>query len=176
MTKTETLKILSLFTTAIPNIKISDVQLNATCEVWMLVIGDLPFELAQTAALTVLRNWRLSCLPPPAEVVQAVLSIQQLSMPLPMEAWAEVSNAIGRYGAYFERDALKSLSPMVREVVERLGWHELATSEDPRGVLRSHFMKAYEAHIEREKDLATLPEAAKSLMGAERKAIQGSNK
>lgn len=59
------------------------------------------------------------------------------------DAWKEVLHSITRFGSYREGEALRSLSPLTRRVVQGIGYRNICMSENP-DVVRGQFRSAYE--------------------------------
>jgi hypothetical protein len=66
--------------------------------------------------------------------------------PTPSEAWDLVLGEISRHGVY---EAPYFYDPLIKQAVDGVGWRDICLSDVP-GVVRAHFLKAYEALLERE--------------------------
>ena len=72
-----------------------------------------------------------------------------------LSAWAELQSAIRKWGMYHEGEALDSLSPETRAVVNALGFTNLCTSENQMAD-RAHFIKLYESRACNNKERETV--------------------
>ena len=99
-----------------------------------------------------------------ADIRETAASITLGELPEWGEAWQEVTLAIKRFGSYRAGEALKSLSPLTKKAVERLGYIQLCASENIAAD-RANFRMIYESLAEREKKQAQLPEGLKQLIG-----------
>lgn len=117
-------------------------------ELWYRELSDIPYNAAEA----VLRKWvSLNTWSPSiADIRAAVAEAQNGEMPDYGAAWESVQQAIHQFGFYNQREALDSLDPMTRGVVERMGFRELCMSETPMQD-RAQFRKIYETIAEREK-------------------------
>lgn len=117
-------------------------------ELWFRELADIPYDVAEA----VLRKWVSlnKWSPSIADIREMVAEAQNGEMPDYGAAWESVLRAIRQYGFYNQQEALESLDPMTRGVVERMGFRELCMSENP-GVDRGQFRKIYETVAMREK-------------------------
>jgi len=151
--KTDTIKLLAIINTAFPNMQITE----SMVELWHELLGDLEFNLAIAAAKKLILE---SPFPPTiADIRKRAVEIMT-----PAEdkidastAWGEVVHAIRMFGYPRPQEALESMSPRTRKVVEQMGWQEICQATDP-GVVRGQFLRMYEAYSAREKQDALLPQ------------------
>lgn len=155
--KLEVAKLLTVMAAMYPKFEVTDVKVA----LWHDMIGDLPYELAQTALKKVMLT---SHFPPTvAEVRKAAADIIQ-SGKEEMDAgkaWGEVQKAISKWGYYEPQKALDMLSPLTRQVAEQISWREICSCETP-GVIRGQFMKMYDSLKIRKKENMMLPESFKN--------------
>lgn len=140
-------------------------------ELWYLQLKDLDYKVAEAAVnkWAATNKWS----PTIADIRETAASITLGELPEWGEAWEEVTLAVRRYGSYRAGEALKSLSPLARKAVERLGFREICFSEN-QDALRANFRMIYESLAEREKKQAQLPEGLKQLIGEmQGKMIEG---
>lgn len=153
MKKTDTIKLLAIINTAFPNMQITE----SMVELWHELLGDLEFNLAIAAVKKLILE---SPFPPTiADIRKRAVEIMT-----PAEdkidastAWGEVVHAIRMFGYPRPQEALESMSPRTRKVVEQMGWQEICQATEP-GVVRGQFLRMYEAYSAREKQDALLPQ------------------
>ncbi len=131
-------------------------------ELWYLQLKDLDYKVAEAA----INKWAATnkWSPTIADIRETAASITLGELPEWGEAWQEVTKAIKRFGSYRAGEALKSLSPLTKKAVERLGYMQLCASENIAAD-RANFRMIYESLAEREKKQAQLPEGLKQLIG-----------
>lgn len=131
-------------------------------ELWYYQLKDLDYKVAEAA----LNKWAATnkWSPTIADIRETAADITIGELPDWGEAWQEVTFAIKRFGSYRAGDALKSLSPLTKKAVERLGYMQLCASENIAAD-RANFRMIYETLAEREKKQAQLPEGLKQLIG-----------
>ena len=168
MTKQEAARLLVWVAANFPQAQERD--LRPTAELWHRMLADIPFELAERAVVRVLATNRFW--PTVAEVRQAAMELSGLRIPTAAEAWGEISKAAMTYGNYRTREALESLSPVVRQTAQYLGWASIC--QDDESVIRAHFLRTYEACAKREQEAAVLPPDIREMLSATvRPAISG---
>lgn len=130
-------------------------------ELWYFQLKDLDYKVAEAAVnkWAATNKWS----PTIADLRETALTITLGELPEWGEAWQEVTLAIRRYGSYRAGDALKSLSPLTKKVVERLGYLQLCASENIAAD-RANFRMIFEQLAAREKKQAQLPEGLKVLI------------
>jgi len=160
MTKTETVKLLAIANAAFPNMQISE----ATASLWNDMLGDLNFQVALAALKKLIYE---SPYPPTIADIwrKAVEITSPASQVTAVEAWGEVLRAIKLYGYYKPIEALNSLSPLTRKVVQQIGWQEICMSEEP-DVIRGQFRMMYEQMADRQKQDLLIPDQLKKQIQA----------
>lgn len=130
-------------------------------KLWYFQLKDLDYKVAEAAVnkWAATNKWS----PTIADLRETALTITLGELPEWGEAWQEVTLAIRRYGSYRAGDALKSLSPLTKKVVERLGYLQLCASENIAAD-RANFRMIFEQLAAREKKQAQLPEGLKVLI------------
>lgn len=142
-------------------------------ELWFFQLQDIPYQVAEAGLnkWVSLNKWSPSI----ADIRQMTSEIEHGELPNWGEAWQEVSKAIRNYGSYRPKEAMDSLSPLTKKVVERMGYTNLCMSENPSHE-RANFRMIYENLAEREKKDAQMPNRLKLLindMHMEKKMIGG---
>jgi hypothetical protein len=130
---------LAYVTAAVPQVAIP----AQTAEVWWDLLGDLPYPVAAQAVRLVLARQRGAWWPSIGEIRETAMALQHPDWPSVDQAWGQVRAAVRRYGYYQPAEALATLAPPVREVVEAMGWTEICEA-DP-DVLRGQFARFYQA-------------------------------
>lgn len=121
---------------------------KASVAVWYEELKDLD---AETLFLAVKKHTATSKFPPSiAELREAAAEITHGEVPEWADGWEEVRQAMRFYGSYRPEEALRSMTPITRQAVERLGFAELCASEN-EGVDRANFRMIYERIAERSK-------------------------
>ena len=142
-------------------------------ELWYMQLKDIDYRVAEAAVnkWAATNKWS----PTIADIRETATAISQGELPDWGEAWQEVTLAIKRFGSYRAGEALRSLSPLTRKAVERLGYMQLCASENIAAD-RANFRMIYEQLAAREKKQAQLPEGLKTLiaqMQQDNKLIEG---
>ncbi len=125
---------------------------------WYTALQDLPYPVLSTA----LTKWVATEKWPPsiAELRTACTEIVSGKLPDWGEAWAEVSQAIRRFGWCRPSEALASMSPTARRAADMIGWQQICESENPEAI-RAQFRQVYEICQRREAEDRQLPAALK---------------
>lgn len=123
-------------------------------DLWFLQLMDLDYSLAET----VLNKWvAIKPWPPTiADIREQAASIGGGEIPDWGEGWEKVIKAIAKYGMYRPQEAIESMDKVTRQCVERLGFVNLCTSENPAAD-RANFRKIYEQYAERQKIEMQMP-------------------
>ena len=165
MTPQETKKLFAILMVSYPkfyNAEEKD-KLRMTIELWVEMLGDIPFEIVQVAVKKLILE---SPFPPAISDVRKQIT-DIMSNPDDRAdastAWGEVTKAIRMFGYPRPTEALESLSPRTRKVVESMGWQEICQAEQA-GVVRGQFLKMYEAYTARERQDALLPDSMKKMI------------
>ena len=166
MTPQEINQLLKITTANYPNMQERD--LKPTAELWLLMLTDIPFEVAKKAVIKVLSTAKF--FPTIAEIREAAVMITQPYIPSAPEAWGQVIKAVKNYGFYRELEALESLPPSVAKTVRQIGWRDICHSEEP-DVIRGQFRRAWEAQTTRDKELAVIPNDIRNLITSTTKQL-----
>lgn len=137
---------------------IASEEADSIISLWHELLGDCE-ALAVTMAV---KKLILESQYPPtiADVRRRIADMQNPNDITAAEAWGEVEKAIRAYGYYREGEALASMTPRTRKIVQYIGWQEICTCEEP-GVTRGQFLKMYGQVLNRDKQDALLPQALK---------------
>jgi len=73
------------------------------------------------------------------------------------EAWQEVMKSIQRWGMYREEQALENMDPLTKQVVQRLGFRSICTSENITAD-RANFRMIFDELSSREKTNKQVPQ------------------
>jgi len=116
-------------------------------ELWYRELQDIPYTVAETA----LRKWVSTnkWSPSIAEIRETVAQISNGATQDWGEAWEKVLKAVSRYGLYAQGEAMRSLDPLTRKAVERLGFRDVCLSENI-ATERANFRMIYETLAKRE--------------------------
>lgn len=128
-------------------------------ELWHNQLFDISYEVAQVA----LNKWVAVNKWPPtiADIRETAANIVFGDTPDWGEGWQKVLKAIGVYGMYRQQEALESMDEITRRCVERIGWWNICTSENPSAD-RASFRMMYEATAERQKREMQLPQMTRT--------------
>lgn len=121
---------------------------------WYRMLGDLDYKLCETVLMELFATHTYP--PQISEIRDKCTEYTVPHLKDQGEAWGEVQRAISQYGYYRQEEAMKSLTPVVREAVKRLGFREICLDENQDAV-RAHFFKIYAALVERKANDAKLP-------------------
>ena len=123
-----------------------------TQEVFARLIEDLDYEATMAAALAWLKTQPMR--PAIADLRAAVRKQLEDADVIPAdsepdEAWGIVMCAFSSVGRY---RAFPSDNPLVKRVVDRIGWETLCNSDNPEAD-RAHFLRMYTAELNRQRDV-----------------------
>lgn len=135
---------------------------------WALVLGEYDFSIASRAVQLYLTNDTTGFPPSPGQIVDAIHKITnpRIAEMTATEAWALVRKAIrnGYYGAEEEFAKLPTAcqraigSPSNLRVIAQLDTDQVETVE------QSHFIKAYNTQVVRERETAKMPSDIRALV------------
>lgn len=116
---------------------------NDAVKVWYVLLKDLQYEDVARACKAYMLNEHF-----PPTVADIRKLVVEISCPAAAadwcKAWDKVVKAMGRYGSYGAKEAMKSFDDITRRCVEGLGgFTQLCKSENTIAD-RAHFQKAYE--------------------------------
>ena len=180
MNRQETFKIINVlkavYNTAYGKYTIDD--FNALASGWQMCLADYPYEVVSMGVQAYMTTNTSQFPPVPSQIIDIIHKLNPQEQELNMnEAWALVRKAIAR-STYYAQEEFNKLPPLVQKAVGSPdNLREWAKDEDfNAGVEQSHFAKAYTATLEREKEIAKLPNSVKEAIGIalqERMAITG---
>ena len=137
MQASEVAKLVSVIAAAYPSFEVD----KARVAVWVQMIGDLDYELAETA---VRRHIALTKFPPTiAEIREQALEAARGPEPSGAESWQEFIHGIRRYSLYSELEAMESFCPTTRRVAQAIGWRDAYLSDNV-DVLRGQYLRMFE--------------------------------
>lgn len=135
---------------------------------WALVLGEYDFSIASRAVQLYLTNDTTGFPPSPGQIVDAIHKITnpRIAEMTAMEAWALVRKAIrnGYYGA--EEEFAKLPTACQRAIGSPSNLRELAQLDidQVETVEQSHFIKAYNTQVVRERETAKMPSDIRALV------------
>ena len=155
MTREDTKKLLVMIVTSYSKHLMVEVN-EYTINLWHAMLKDVD---AKAAGL-IIQKWIMTEKYPPsiADIRQSLAELATKSMDA-SEGWREVMDAVKKYGSYQEDEALESLSPAVRAVVERFSFqHFCMMPMDEISTYFAQFRNSFVAEQKREKVRKQLPE------------------
>jgi len=162
MQASEVAKLVSVIAAAYPSFEVD----KARVAVWVQMIGDLDYELAETA---VRRHIALTKFPPTiAEIREQALEAARGPEPTGAESWMEFIHGIRRYSLYSELEAMESFCPTTRRVAQAIGWRD-AYMSDNVDVLRGQYLRMFDQL--RQRDNLEAIAGGLRLPGASRSAL-----
>ena len=135
---------------------------------WALVLGEYDFAIASRAVQLYLTNDTTGFPPSPGQIVDAIHKITnpRIAEMTATEAWALVRKAIrnGYYGA--EEEFAKLPTACQRAIGSPSNLREIAQLDidQVETVEQSHFIKAYNAQVIRERETAKMPSDIRALV------------
>lgn len=140
---------------------------NEALNLWFIQLQDLDYKVVELS----LNKWVAVNKWPPtiADIRETAANIVLGDAPDWGEGWQQVLKAIGVYGMYRQQDALDSMDDITRQCVERIGWWNICTSENPSAD-RANFRMMYEATAERQKREMQLPQMTRAQISQIRSA------
>lgn len=157
MDRQEAAKVIFLLSTNYKNFPEQD-KVEAMTLLWSTVLQDIPYKLVETAAVTHMMN---SKFPPTIhDIMEQLNTITKEPELTADEAWGTFLKAVSSYGYYRKKEALESLTDDVRSIVEAMGYEYLCQSTNQMAD-RSHFLKSYNARMERKKTESLMPSKIK---------------
>lgn len=132
---------------------------NEAMSLWYKLLQDIPDEVVERAADQYMAEEHFP--PTVADIRKRCFASQAAQLPDWEQGWAELMNAIHRYGYMREAEALASLSPITAETVKRLGFQALCFSENPEGD-RIAFREIHSRYTSRARENLQLPDRLKT--------------
>ena len=166
MTRDETKQILMRIDTAFPSWKPKD--LGLTVDIWQEAFADYPYQVVLTAVRAFISSDRQGFAPSIGQITGLIVDMTQMSQGKElsdMEAWALVGKAL-RNSAYNSQEEFDKLPPAVQKAVGSPN-NLRAWGTDPNyneNVAQSHFLTAYRATKQREKQIMSLPSEIRQML------------
>lgn len=163
MTRSDAAKLMGIIVLAYPNYdKFKDEkQVKATVDLWATMFSE---DDAGIVGLAVKKHIATNKWPPSvAELRELMLEMTAPDLIAPDQAWLAVSDFIKLHGEYSGDYEESSLPPLIRRVVESIGYHNLYEMNcgsyrgSKPGMARTAFMNLYEQLYERERNRAMTP-------------------
>ena len=173
------LEVLAFLAAAYPNANVT----AATTAAYVKMLADLNPRVLHAAAMQHVAESKF--FPTVAELRERAQAIVEASQggrpPEPAEAWGQALAALRAFSPHYDppekiAERTAHLHPLVRRAVEWVGgWKVLAECrQDQVGVLRAHFMRAYEAARARHaEDCRLHPQVRKAIAGLARALTDG---
>lgn len=150
---TKIVGIMSLLNQAYPDAKY---ETNDTLiDLWVSILGR--YELSVLKAATVKLISESSFAPKIADIVKQIRSLLSLGQPTAAEAWGIVAQSLREYGYYEQQKGRDCLLPMIRRVVDQIGYRNLCECEQVE-IIRAQFMRMYDQEIGRHQEALMLPQ------------------
>ena len=121
-------------------------------QLWYEEFKDLPYEAVATGLRRHVNTSRWC--PTIAELKEAIVT-NIAGQKDWGAAWEECLRAVHRYGQYQVEEGLASLSPLTREVAERIGFKTLCLEDELKN--RANFRMIFEQVVNNEYEKAALP-------------------
>lgn len=123
-------------------------------ELWFRNLQDIPYNVASAAfdKWVVTSKWA----PTIADIREMSASIMSGDTALWSDGWAQVMNAIRKYGCYNLVAALATLDDITAETVNRIGYMELCRSENITAD-RANFRMIFDQISNRKRKIALIP-------------------
>ena len=149
-TQIEILRVLKILGELYPAFQLS----SSAVEIYIQLLADIPGPVLEQAALEHIGH--STFFPAIAELRSAAFDILESANPTPTdyEGWAEVQVEIRRVG-HCGQPSFKN--PLVKQVVDQLGWRYLCLSENPVAD-RAHFVQAYQVLAGRQRQVSRRPQ------------------
>ena len=132
---------------------------NKAMSLWYELLQDIPDEVVARAANQYMAEEHFP--PTVADIRKRCFASQAAQLPDWEQGWAELMNAIHRYGYMREAEAIASLSPITAETVKCLGFQALCASENPEGD-RIAFREIHSRYTSRARENLQLPDRLKT--------------
>lgn len=132
---------------------------KAAISLWYQMLQDIPMQQVNDAAQRYIMEEHFP--PTIADIRKRCFTQQATALPDWEQGWAELMNAIHRYGYMREAEAIASLSPITAETVKCLGFQALCASENPEGD-RIAFREIHSRYTSRARENLQLPDRLKT--------------
>lgn len=144
-----------MLTTLYQNFKIDMSEIEFAVGAWHSILEEFSFQ----AVMVSIKKLALESPYPPTvhEIVKRISELNFAHIPNEAEAYGEVLKAVRVYGMYKESEAMASLTPLTKKVVEQIGYKDICTSTNLE-TIRAQFRMAYQIQAEEIKKNNLLPE------------------
>ena len=123
---------------------------------WFKALQDLDYQICQMALMELITQ---SEFPPSiAELRKKYAEYTTAPVKTSGEAWEEVRLMVRKYGYYRYDEALEAMDDLTRQAVKGVGFRDICLSTNI-AVERAHFLRLYDALVERKKQDAGTPAA-----------------
>lgn len=161
MNSNEAKQILAILTVAYPTL--ADDKATPRVKLWSTMFADEPFNLVLTAVQQYLATDAKGFAPTIGKIKEICNELVNQSSDW-SDGWGQVNKAISRYGMWDKAGAMASFDDITAEVVNRLGWDEICSSQNI-DTTRAQFRQAYELVSQKNKVNASLPTQIKNQIG-----------
>jgi hypothetical protein len=150
LTNKEAAKLVFMAASVFPGKQETD--LGMTAKAWMMILSDIPYQVAEAALIKVLSTAKF--FPTPAEIREAALNFTP-GPPSAENAWKEVREYIssGHNSIQLDYNGVKPewSHSLIEKTVNQIGLRDMFKNETP-GILMAQFIKIYNRNLEEFKD------------------------
>ena len=169
MTKAEIAKLIYVVKATYPNSfsRYTTQDLDNMISAWLSVLTDYTYEQGSAGLKVYLSSDTKGFPPCPGQIVDNILKLSKIAEMTGTEAWALVRKAI-RNGYYGAEEEFEKLPPACQRAIgSPASLRELAQidTETVETVEQSHFIRAYNTQLEREREDAKIPSSVRALIG-----------
>jgi len=171
MTKAEIAKLIYVVKATYPNSfsRYTTQDLDNMISAWLSVLTDYTYEQGSAGLKVYLSSDTKGFPPCPGQIVDNILKLckPKIAEMTGTEAWAIVRKAI-RNGYYGAEEEFEKLPPACQRAIgSPASLRELAQidTETVETVEQSHFIRAYNTQLEREREDAKIPSSVRALIG-----------
>ena len=132
-------------------------------KVWFELLKDIDYTVLNMACQQYISTNKFA--PTIADLRELCSNVSNGQLPDYGKAWEEVLMAIRKCGMYQENLALERMSEQTRQVVKRMGFKNLCTSENVAAD-RANFRMIYEQISQRKKTDMQIPQSVKNAISA----------
>lgn len=144
-------------------INTSEKDIKSAIELWSTMFSDDALEVVKAAIYKLISEFTFP--PTIADVKKRLLQITfPESKKTAVDGYAELMEAMRKYGHYNTQKAMDSFDPVLKKVVKSIGWETLCMSENKMAD-RAHFIKLYDVVKKQDNEEKLLPVELKNLIG-----------
>lgn len=177
MNKIESAKIVAVIEKAYQRFYIGYTQEDKLqlIDIWQSIFSLDEYSMVSSALRAFISSDTKGFPPVPGQIKELIARVSyDAAVMSDMEAWSAVRKAI-RNSNYHAREEFDRLPELIQSVVvtpeNLIEWAKL-NSQEVSTVIQSNFTKSYRAAVERQKELARMPEDIKKLMQDNTKQIE----